>query len=69
MKAAEVKGNLSATADIPERQLRPLTLIKNPEEQHEIYRKAVKTAPEGKVTAWHSSTYPLSDVGPSYTIV
>jgi len=37
MKAAEVKDNLSATADIPERHLRPLTKIKDPEEQREIY--------------------------------
>lgn len=53
MKAAEVKENLSAVADIPERQLRPLTRIKDPEERREVYQKAVETAPDGKVTAKH----------------
>ena len=53
MKAAEVKDNLSATADIPERHLRPLTRIKDPEQQREVYQKAVETAPGGKVTAKH----------------
>jgi hypothetical protein len=53
MKAAEVKDNLSATADIPERHLRPLTRIKDPAEQREVYQRAVETAPDGKVTAKH----------------
>jgi len=76
MKAAEVKDNLSATADIPERHLRPLTRIKDPEQQREVYQKAVETAPDGKLTAKHveetvskmnkkgyiyTETYPVSD--------
>jgi len=54
MKAAEVKDNLSAIAHIDnEAQARPLTRIKDPDEQREVYQKAVETAPEGKVTARH----------------
>lgn len=47
MKAAEVKENLSTTVDISERVVRPLTRIKDPDEQREVYQKAVETAPEG----------------------
>jgi len=50
MKAAEVKDNLSAIADIDnEAQARPLTRIKDPDEQREVYQKAAETAPEGKI--------------------
>ncbi len=38
IKAAEVQDNLSTTVDIPERVVRPLTIIKDPEEQREIYQ-------------------------------
>lgn len=38
---------------LQEKVLRPLTIIKDPEEQREVYQKAVETAPEGKVTARH----------------
>ncbi|MCX5810166.1 MAG: hypothetical protein NTX36_12495 [Proteobacteria bacterium] len=34
-----------------EYQLRPLTKIKDPDQQREAFQKAVDTAPEGKVTA------------------
>lgn len=57
IKASEIADNLSGAPDIPAptsvAQLRPLTTIKDPEEQREIYQKAVETAPEGKVTAKH----------------
>lgn len=53
MKAAEVKDNLSAIADIKnEAQARPLTKL-SPDQQREVYEEAVETAPEGKVTAKH----------------
>jgi hypothetical protein len=53
IKAAEVQDNLSTIVDKPanEAQARPLTRIKDPDEQREVYQKAVETAPEGKVTA------------------
>ena len=52
--SAEVTDNLSPIGDIDnEAQVRPLTKIKDPEEQREVYQKAVETAPEGKVTARH----------------
>ena len=49
----QIKDNLSTVVDISERAIRPLTKIKDPEEQREVYQKAVETAPEGKVTAKH----------------
>jgi hypothetical protein len=33
--------------------LRPLTRIKDPDEQREVYQRAVEIAPDGKVTARH----------------
>jgi hypothetical protein len=53
--ASEVADNLTTFVAKPvnEAQVRPLTRIKDPEEQREIYQKAVETAPEGKVTAKH----------------
>jgi len=59
LAAAKVEKNVSTVVEktpigqIPERVLRPLSRIKDPEEQREIYRKAVETAPEGKITAKH----------------
>lgn len=38
--------------DIPERQLRPLAKLE-PEQQREAWKKAIETAPDGKVTAKH----------------
>jgi len=72
ISSAEVTDNLTPTGVIPqsERSIRPLTIIKDPEEQREIYQKAVETAPEGKVTARHveetvrqlkhTETYPVT---------
>lgn len=52
IKGAEVQENLSTIVDIKnEAQTRPLTKLP-PDEQREVYQKAVETAPEGKVTAW-----------------
>jgi hypothetical protein len=55
ISASEVADNLTTVVvkEIPERQLRPLTRIKDPAEQREVYQKAVETAPEGKITAKH----------------
>jgi len=55
IRASEVVDNLGTVVPIPtsERSIRPLTIIKDPEEQREVYQKAVETAPEGKVTAQH----------------
>lgn len=55
IKSSEVVDNLLPTGNIPtsERAVRPLTRIKDPEEQREVYQRAVETAPEGKVTARH----------------
>jgi hypothetical protein len=54
ISASEVADNLTTTVakEIPERHLRPLTSLP-PEEQREVYQKAVETAPDGKVTAKH----------------
>jgi hypothetical protein len=53
--SSEVSQNLTPTGVIPqsERVVRPLTQIKDPEQQRKIYQKAVETAPDGKVTAKH----------------
>lgn len=50
--AAKVKDNLSTTVDISpnERQLRPLAALP-PEQQSEVWQRAVATAPKGRVTA------------------
>lgn len=48
----KVSENVNARTQT-EYQLRPLTRIKDPEEQREVYQRAVETAPKGKVTAKH----------------
>jgi len=52
--SAKVKNNLSTNVDIPktESQTRPLSKLQ-PEQQKEAWKKAIATAPEGKVTAAH----------------
>lgn len=59
LEAAQTEKVISPMGEkleIPERQLRPLTKLKdNPEQQREAWQKAVETAPEGKVTAAHVS--------------
>lgn len=54
IKASEVVENLSPIGDIPKTEavVRPLTSLP-PDQQREVYQKAVETAPEGKVTAKH----------------
>lgn len=55
--AIQVKENLSTIVDITpstESQARPLAKLE-PEQQRKAWRKAVETAPEGKVTAAHVS--------------
>lgn len=52
----KVTENVShGTQSIPtsERVVRPLSKIKDPAEQREVYQRAVETAPEGKITAKH----------------
>jgi DNA-directed RNA polymerase subunit H (RpoH/RPB5) len=74
ISAAEVQDDLLTTVNIPERQLRPLVPVKDPEERREVYQRAIDTAPNGKVTAKHieetvketqgikhTETYPVSD--------
>ena len=55
LEAAQTEKNICAVAqNIPERQLRPLTKLRNnPEKQKEAWQRAVDTAPDGKVTAAH----------------
>jgi hypothetical protein len=55
LEAAQTEKNICPTGqNIPERQLRPLTKLRdNPEAQKEAWQRAVETAPEGKVTAAH----------------
>lgn len=56
LEAAKTEKIISPMGEnqIPERQLRPLTKLRNdPEKQREAWTKAVSTAPEGKVTAAH----------------
>jgi len=52
--AAKVADNLLPMGNIPtsERQARPLTKLE-PEQQREVWREAVETAPDGKITAAH----------------
>ena len=47
--------NCGQTETIPmnESQARPLSRIKDPEQQREAWQKAISTAPDGKVTAAH----------------
>jgi hypothetical protein len=54
--AAQVQENLSTMVDktISERQARPLINLE-PEQQRSVWKKAVETAPEGKITAAHIS--------------
>jgi len=58
---AHVQENLSTMVDkpIPERQARPLIKL-NPEQRREAWKKAVETAPDGKVTAKHISEIVMS---------
>ena len=54
MTAVEITQNLLPTGNIiptAESQIRPLTAIKEPEKQREVWKEAVKKAPGGKVTA------------------
>lgn len=55
IKSSVVFQNLSPIGDIPKAEgvIRPLTKIKDPVKQREIYEKAIKTAPKGRVTAQH----------------
>jgi hypothetical protein len=53
LEAAKAEKNISPIGEkIPESQLRPLTHLE-PEQQREVWQKAVETAPKGKVTAKH----------------
>ena len=54
LEAAQTAKNISPIGekDIPESQLRPLTPLP-PDQQREVWKEAVETAPEGKVTAAH----------------
>jgi hypothetical protein len=56
LEAARVERNLAISTTVekpvPERHLRPLTKLE-PTMQHEVWKQAVATAPEGKVTAKH----------------
>lgn len=56
IEAAEINENLSTIVDekpTHETQLRPLSKIKNPEQQREVWKKAIDTAPQGKITERH----------------
>ena len=54
IRSAEVANNLGTIVPTPthESQVRPLTSLE-PEQQREVWKKAVDTAPDGKVTAVH----------------
>jgi len=58
---------LSTNVDIPktESQTRPLSRLE-PEQQKEVWKKAVETAPEGKVTAKHVESI-VRGVSPKHT--
>lgn len=55
IRASEVVESLGTNVPMPKTEavIRPLTRIKDPEVQREVYQKAVETAPKGKVTAKH----------------
>jgi hypothetical protein len=52
LKAAQTERNLDLHpgANIPEKHLRPLSRLEDPEQQKEAWKKAVETAPESVVT-------------------
>lgn len=55
LEAARIEKNISPIGEneeIPESQLRPLTKL-DPDQQREVWKKAVETAPDGKITARH----------------
>ena len=55
LEAAQIEKNICTMVQkgqIPERQLRPLAKLE-PEQQKEVWEKAVQTAPDGKITARH----------------
>lgn len=54
LEAAKTEKVISPIGEkeIPESVLRPLTSLP-PDQQREVFQKAVETAPEGKVTAKH----------------
>ncbi len=55
LEAAQIERNISTIVEkepIPEGQLRPLSKLE-PAQQREAWRRAVATAPDGKVTAAH----------------
>jgi hypothetical protein len=56
IRSSEVINNLDTTVSISERALRPLTKIKDPEEQRRVWGVSLETAPDGKVTAQHVET-------------
>jgi len=66
--AAEVRANLTTIVvkQLPqnEAQIRPLTSLE-PDQQREVWQRAVETAPNGKITAAHvaqvASDYPYGD--------
>jgi hypothetical protein len=67
MDAAGVVQNLSPMGDIQptnERQVRPLTDLE-PEQQREVWKEAVETAPNGKVTAAHVEEVKAQKVEPA----
>ena len=57
LAAAKTERNISTIVEksepLPESHLREISKIKDPDQQREVYRQAVETAPEGKVTARH----------------
>lgn len=54
LEAAKIERNLCTKVqnEIPESQLRPLSRLE-PEQQQQVWQRAVETAPEGGITAAH----------------
>lgn len=63
--SAQAVENVSHGRQKPtsERQARPLTKLSTPELQQEAWKKAIETAPEGKVTAYHVSRIVSKTIG------
>lgn len=74
LEAAEIEHQISPRGEIgsiPERHLRPLAAL-TPDQQREAWRKALDTAPNGKITGTHVQTiadhYKTPEPDPGETI-
>lgn len=56
LKAAQIEANISSRDEIgkiPERHLRPMETVEDPQQQREVWQMAVESAADGKLTFRH----------------